>query len=99
MEKPRASPARLLSWLTLVAAVSALEYSARFGKSGSGGNTRDEIYRYSTFANGIVFYALIFAVVLAIAFERTDLFALRRPTGRVVALALALLVAVFAWEF
>jgi membrane protease YdiL (CAAX protease family) len=98
-ERPSVSRARLVCWLALVGAVSALEYSVRFSSSGSTTSTRDEVYSYSTFVNGIVFYALILGILLAIAFERTDLLALRRPRGRVVSPAVALLVGIFVWEF
>jgi membrane protease YdiL (CAAX protease family) len=93
------SRARLVCWLALVGAIAALEYAARFSSSGpSTDSSRDEVYRYSTFASGVVFYALIFGVLLAIAYERTDLFALRRPRGRVVPLVVLLFVGIFAWE-
>jgi uncharacterized protein len=96
----RTSPARLACWLALVGAIAALEYAARFSSKGpSSASSRDEVYRYSTFASGLVFYALIFGVLLAIAYERTDLFALRRPQGRVVALVIALFIGIFLWEF
>ena len=75
------SRARLICWIALVGAVSALEYSARFSSTPTK-NTRDDVYSYSAFGNGLIFYGLIFGVVLAIAFDRTDLFALRRPARR-----------------
>jgi uncharacterized protein len=91
------SRARLACWIALIAAVSALEYSARFSSSPPK-NTRNEVYSYSAFASGLIFYGLIFGVVLAIAFDRTDLFALRRPARRAAALALGVLVATYLWE-
>jgi membrane protease YdiL (CAAX protease family) len=92
------SRARLASWTALVAAVSALEYSARFSSSTTTGNTRNDVYSYSAFVNGLIFYGLILGVVLAIAFDRTDLFALRRPARRAAQLAAVVLVATYLWE-
>jgi len=91
------SRTRLVCWIALVAAVSALEYSARFSGTTTT-NTRNEVYSYSAFANGLVFYGLIFGVVVAIAFDRADLFALRRPARRAAWLALGVLVATYLWE-
>ena len=88
---------RLACWIALVAAVSALEYSARLSGSPAK-STRDEVYSYSAFAGGIVFYGLILAVVLAIAVNRTDLLALRRPAGHAAALAAGVLVTTYLWE-
>lgn len=90
------SRARLICWTALIAAVSALEYSARF--SGSTTSTHNEAYSYSAFANGLIFYGLILGAVLAIAFDRTDLFALRRPARRAAALGVGVLVATYLWE-
>jgi uncharacterized protein len=99
-QRRRSGRARLVCWLGLVGAVAALEYAARFSSNGpSTESSRDEVYRYSTFASGVVFYALIFGVLLAIAYERSDLFALRRPRGRVLPLVALLFVGIFAWEF
>jgi membrane protease YdiL (CAAX protease family) len=91
------SRARLVCWIALVAAVSTLEYSARFSSAPTK-NTRDDVYSYSAFGNGLIFYGLVFGVVLAIAFDRTDLFALRRPARRAAQLALGLLIATYLWE-
>jgi len=87
---------RLICWLALIAVISALEYIARF--SGSTTNTRDEVYSYSAFGDGLVFYGLVFGVVYAIAFNRADLFALRRPGRRAARLAIGVLVAIYLWE-
>jgi len=91
------SRARLACWIALVAAVSALEYSARFSSTATR-NARDDVYSYSAFVNGLIFYGLILGVVLAIAFDRTDLFALRRPARRAAQLAAVVLVATYLWE-
>jgi membrane protease YdiL (CAAX protease family) len=91
------SRTRLICWVALIAAVSALEYTARFSSSATT-NTRDEVYSYSAFADGLVFYGLIFGVVFAIAFDRADLFAVRRPGRRAVRLAVGVLIATYLWE-
>jgi membrane protease YdiL (CAAX protease family) len=91
------SRARLACWIALVAAVSALEYSARFSSTTTR-NARADVYSYSAFVNGLIFYGLILGVVLAIAFDRTDLFALRRPARRAAQLAAVVLVATYLWE-
>lgn len=90
--------ARLGVWLVLVGAVAALEYSARFTSSSGRPATRNEVYSYSAFADGLVFYLLILGIVLAIAFERGDLFALRRPRRHAVWMALGILVGVYLVE-
>jgi membrane protease YdiL (CAAX protease family) len=91
------SRVRLTCWIALIGAVSALEYSARFSSTPVK-NTRDDVYSYSAFVNGLIFYGLIFGVVLAIAFDRTDLFALRRPARRAAQLAAGVLIATYLWE-
>jgi len=87
---------RLVVWFLLVGTVAALEYSARF--SGGQASSRNEVYSFSDFVSGVVFYGLIFAVVLAIAFERSDLFTLRRPIRNPVGLAAAVLIGVYVCE-
>src|SRR5579862_5405229 len=98
MENPRVSRGRLACWVALVAAVSALEYSARFSGSSSTKNTSNDVYSYSSFVGGLVFYGLILFVVLAIAFEHTDLLALRRPARRAALVAVGVFVATYVWE-
>ena len=94
---------RLSVWTGLVAVIAALNYAARFTGSGSGsgtGNTRDTVYSYSTFVGGMVLYAVWLGIVLVIAIDRSDLFALRRPPGwgRALGLAAGVVVAIYAWE-
>jgi membrane protease YdiL (CAAX protease family) len=89
--------ARLICWIALVAAISALEYSARFSSTTTK-STRTDVYSYSAFVNGLIFYGLIFGVILAIAFDRTDLFALRRPGRRAARLAAGVLIVTYLWE-
>jgi membrane protease YdiL (CAAX protease family) len=88
---------RLGFWLFLVGAVAALNYAAYGSTSKDNG---DEIYRWSSFADGIVFYGLILGLVLVIAIDRWDLLALRpvasvRTAARA---AVTAVVAVLAWE-
>ncbi len=88
---------RLICWVALVATISALEYSARFSGSASK-STRNDVYSYSAFASGIVFYALIFGVVMAIAFDRIDLLALRRPAQHAATIAISVFISIYLWE-
>ncbi|MBX5474031.1 MAG: CPBP family intramembrane metalloprotease [Thermoleophilia bacterium] len=90
---------RLAAWVGLVALIAALNYAARFSGSSSGAG-RDEVYSYSTFASGIVLYAVWLGVVLLVAIDRFGLLALRRPRSwrRALALALAAIAAIYAWE-
>src|SRR3954447_23753946 len=97
METTRVSRTRLAFWIALVASVSTLEYTARFSGT-AGKSARNEVYSYSTFANGLVFYGLVLGVVLAIVYDRTDLLALRRPAAHAAALAVGVLVATYLWE-
>jgi uncharacterized protein len=69
---------RLACWASLVSVIAALNYYARFTQSSSS-TGRDDIYSWSSFAGGLIVYAIWFGLVLAIAIDRTDLLALRRP--------------------
>jgi membrane protease YdiL (CAAX protease family) len=69
---------RLVAWLGLVAALAALGYGAR---AAGGEPARDALFRYESFVGGMIQYALILVVVLAIARGHTSLLALRRPTS------------------
>ncbi len=55
---------KLIGWLSLVGVLAALNYASRFS---SGKPPADSLYRYDTAINGIVFYAITFGIVLAIA--------------------------------
>jgi membrane protease YdiL (CAAX protease family) len=92
------SGVRLGCWALLIAAVSALNYAAYGSSAKSSGQ---EIYQWSSFADGVVFYALILGLVAAIAVERWDLFALRAPRtlGRAFGIALTVIVSIVVWEF
>jgi uncharacterized protein len=93
--------ARLAAWTGLVTVIAGLNYASRFGGSGSASsNAHNEVYSYSTFAGGLVVYAFWLGLVLAIAVDRWDLLALRRPRswGRAAALAVGAVVAIYAFE-
>jgi membrane protease YdiL (CAAX protease family) len=92
--------ARLAGWIALVSALSALNYYGRFTDDNSANTVRDAVYSYSTFANGLVLYAIILGIVAAIAVDRWDLFVLRRPGswGRAAGLAILLWLVILAWE-
>ena len=97
----RPSRARLAAWAALVAVIAALNYAARFGGGGSASsNAHNEVYSYSTFASGLVVYAFWLGLVLAIAVERWDLLALRRPRSwlRAAGLAVGAVVAIYLFE-
>ena len=73
-----ANRVRLAWWSLLVLAIAALNYATRFTSS-SGKNGRDAVYSWSTFAGGLVVYAVWLGLVLAIANYRRELLALRPP--------------------
>ncbi|MES1246066.1 MAG: CPBP family intramembrane glutamic endopeptidase [Actinomycetota bacterium] len=88
---------RLACWFLLVGAVAAANYAAYGSSSGDAG---DEIYRWSSFADGVVFYGLILGLTLVIAIDRWSLLALR-PVASVWAaarIAAVAIVAVLVWE-
>ena len=86
---------RLSCWVALVGAVAALNYAA-YGKHGTG----EELYSYSSFADGVVFYGLVLGLALLIALDRWELLALRPPISKRAAAGVAVLAiaAVLAWE-
>jgi membrane protease YdiL (CAAX protease family) len=88
---------RLLFWIVLVCGFAALGYASYDDNSGHSG----DIYRASTFTNGLVLYLVIFGIALAIAVERFDLLALRRPTSLALAarIAVGVTAAIFALEW
>ena len=77
----RWSRGRIAAWAAIVGALAAANYVVRFsGSSSSAANERDALYHYSSAVSGLIFYALFFAFVYAVAAVDTDeLFALRRP--------------------
>jgi uncharacterized protein len=69
---------KLTAWVILVSVLALLGYAAR----ASGGKPpKDAAYQYSTAAAGLVQYAIILVVVLAITRPEWSLLALRRPAG------------------
>jgi membrane protease YdiL (CAAX protease family) len=98
---PRLSSLRLGFWAFVVAVITALNYASRF----AGDNSRHtsghaSLYSYSTFASGMIVYAVWLCMVFAICVDRFDLLALRLPqsAGRAVGLAVAAIAAIWAWE-
>src|SRR6476619_4402160 len=70
---------RLACWASLVALIAGLNYYARFTSSSNTGSSRDAVYSWSGFASGMIVYGIWLGFVLAIALDRTELLALRRP--------------------
>ena len=91
---------RLTCWVALVAALATLNYASRFGGSKGSSSGRDAVYSYSTFANGMIVYAFWLGLVLAIAVDRWDLLALRKPRSwsRAAGLALTAVAAIYVLE-
>jgi membrane protease YdiL (CAAX protease family) len=82
----------------LVGAVAALNYASYGSQTGTG----EEIYQWSSFGNGAVFYAFILGLTLALAHGRRPLLALRRPrvsVGVAARVAGASILAVLVWEY
>jgi membrane protease YdiL (CAAX protease family) len=88
---------RLSFWILLVGGFAALGYASYGDSSGHS----DDVYKFSTFTNGTILYAVILGIGLAIAIDRFDLLALRRPTDVALAarIAIVVVVAVFAIEW
>jgi putative hydrolase of the HAD superfamily len=92
---------RLTAWAGFVALIAILNYASRFSGSGSStASSRQEVYSYTTFAGGLVLYAVWLGVVLLIAIDRFDLLAFRPPRGwgRALGIAAGVIVAIFLWE-
>ncbi|HLX31308.1 MAG TPA: type II CAAX endopeptidase family protein [Gaiellaceae bacterium] len=96
---PRPSHRRLAFWTLFVALIAAANYAARFaGNGGVGqGKSSNEVYSYSTFAGGLILYAIWLGIVLLIVVDRFDLLALRPPESWRRALGLAGLAVVAIW--
>ena len=73
----RVTTRKLVAWLVLVGALALLSYSARVA---GGKPSRDVLYKYSFAFGGLVEYAILLAIVLAIArgLSRSTL-GLKRP--------------------
>ncbi|HLY93847.1 MAG TPA: CPBP family intramembrane glutamic endopeptidase [Gaiellaceae bacterium] len=91
---------RLICWTSLVAVIAALNYASRFTSGGTSSNARNAVYSYSTFAGGLIVYAFWLGLVLAIAVDRFDLLALRRPRSWEVAAGwiFAVVIGIFIFE-
>jgi membrane protease YdiL (CAAX protease family) len=92
---------RLACWIALVASIATLNYAARLGGSSGSGSARDAVYSWSTFANGMLVYAFWLGIVLAIAIDRWDLLALRKPAvswGRAAGLAATAVFTIYVLE-
>ena len=100
--RPRPYHRRLAFWILFVGLIAAINYAARFaGSNGAGsGNSNQEVYSYTTFVGGTIVYAVWLGIILLIVIDRFDLLALRLPPrwGRALGLAVAVVVAIFAWE-
>ncbi len=85
---------RLTAWTALVSVLALLGYASR---AAGGTPPSDVAYRYSTAVSGIVQYAVILAIVLAIARPSWHLLALRRPAGygRILGTAFLVFLAVY----
>jgi membrane protease YdiL (CAAX protease family) len=84
----------VIGWTALVGVLALLGYASR---AAEGKPPEDAAYKYSTAAGGVVQYAIILAVVLAITRPHWHLLALRRPSSyrRVLSAALVAFVAVY----
>jgi membrane protease YdiL (CAAX protease family) len=99
---PGSRHTRLIVWSVFVTAIAALNYSARFSSGTKGHEDRHaSLYSYSTFAGGMLLYAVWLGIVLLICINRFDLLALRLPQNRrrTVGLALAAIAAIWIWEW
>jgi membrane protease YdiL (CAAX protease family) len=100
--RPRPSHRRLAFWILFVGLIAAINYAARFaGSNGAGSSSSNqEVYSYTTFVGGTIVYAVWLGIILLIVIDRFDLLALRLPRrwGRALGLAVAVVVAIFAWE-
>jgi membrane protease YdiL (CAAX protease family) len=87
-DRPVQQPGRLVAWITLVVALASLQYASRYLLDDV--KVKDPLYLWSTFANAVVFYALVLIIVLAIArgFNR-QLLGLLAPQRRLRAAGLA----------
>ena len=99
MSTVAANRTRLTAWLVFVSLIAAVNYASRFSGGGSGASSQT-VYSWSTFAGGLVLYAVWGGVVLLIAVDRFDLLALRPPRSwlRAAGFALAVVVAIYLWE-
>jgi membrane protease YdiL (CAAX protease family) len=71
---------RLVAWVSVVLAFSALAYASRYA---DGESPKEPLYLWSSVANGLIQFGIFFAITIAIARggPARDLLALRRPTS------------------
>ena len=83
----------LAAWTSFVAIFAALSYSLRFSE---GKPPKDLLYQWSTFASGLIQFAVIGLIVYGIAGlgNRKQLFAARRPTSWWRALGIGVAIAI-----
>jgi membrane protease YdiL (CAAX protease family) len=86
---------RLTAWTVLILGLATLGYASR---AAGGKPDQDILYKYSSAIGGLIQYAIILAIALAITGSRRELLALRPPTSwpRGVGLGLLALVATYA---
>ncbi len=88
----RPTTGKLVGWLALVAAISAVNYLGNYAVGSGSSNKASVLYSYSNAVGGAVIYAIMLALLLWIVGRRADLLALRRPQFWLKALGLALAV-------
>lgn len=88
---------KLAGWTALVSVLALLNYASR---AAGGRPPRDFLYEWSTSISGFVQYAIMLAIVLAIARGAREALALRRPPSwrRAALLAAGVLVLVYAFS-
>ena len=92
---------RLVAWSCLILFIAGINYAGRFAGTGHASSAKNnDVYSYSTFAGGMIVYAVWLVIVLAIAGGSTELLALRKPASwwRAARLAIAAVVAVYVLE-
>ena len=89
---------RLTAWIVLVSVLVLLGYASR---AAGGRPPKNAAYQYSTAVSGLVQYAIILGIVLAITRPEWRLLALRRPSsyGRALSTALAAFAAIYAASY
>ncbi|HEY2353502.1 MAG TPA: CPBP family intramembrane glutamic endopeptidase [Gaiellaceae bacterium] len=97
---PRPHYLRLWFWSAFVTLIAVINYVSRFSASNHDKVARVSVYSYSTFAGGMILYAVWLGIVLLICVDRFDLLALRLPSSwkRAVGLAVAAMAAIWLWE-
>lgn len=94
---------RLIAWAILIALIAAVNYAGRFSSSGTKTHkgADQELYSFSKFGGGTIVYAIWLGIVLVICVDRFDLLAFRRPRSwsRALGGAVAVVVAIFLWEY